>query len=351
MADVGSTGEVDMSLSSAALPDDATQVPASEDQHTAPRDSLPHQKHFLSHDLVLSADDTELPRPGIECGVCLEELVAHTQSDENNHSPSTLESGSTSTVVFLKPCTHFFHDKCIRQWHNSTRPERNTCPICRLVLFVADPLTAAQIRQLHGDSRPLGPYRRLGPNDVLINWEAYIMDVVASQHVRRELDRVLVSGGKHHWVEICKDVRNSCLEVGGTLRHIFEPYRDTFMLVLLAIPMMHAIIRNDNAVRNRGLAEFSDWCDEARELLGTERMLNLSMEMRRNGLFESDVHRVVTLPTIYIQARRESIFRVEEIRAELALQRARRSMRGRLARIAGAVLPQCFVKMLAHDSE
>jgi hypothetical protein len=116
---------------------------------------LPGQQYFLGHGIVTSAEDTVGPQTGTRCAVCLGAL------DEREEA---LESDPAPAVFFLRPCKHFFHDKCTRDWHNNSRPERSTCPVCRRDLFVADPLTAAQIHQLRGGTRPIGVHRQLYPH-------------------------------------------------------------------------------------------------------------------------------------------------------------------------------------------
>jgi hypothetical protein len=84
------------------------------------------------------------------------------------------------------PCTHFSHDKCIRDWHNSTQPERNTCFICRRKLLVANSLTAAQI---------VGPHHAPGLDEVPIDRGIYMIDLITAMEVRRDIQRVRKSSG------------------------------------------------------------------------------------------------------------------------------------------------------------
>lgn len=308
------------------------------------QDELPRQKQFLKHDIVPSAVDTAIPQPGTECGVCLQELPV----PDRPFGPET-----TTMVVFLKPCTHFFHKGCIVEWHTSARPERNTCPICRRILFVADPLNPAQIQQLNRDMaltlprRPLGPHRRPGWNEELLDWEGYTIWMYAQCAVRKEIDRVLICGGKHRWVQVCKEVRDKMLAAGGTLRPEFEPYRDSFLLLVHATPVLLAIATYDHAIRCRAFAKFNDWIMRPSDTLGNGGV-ELSVVMRWDGLFVSDTLRVVTVHRVYRQAFEASFFRLCEIRAEMKRRRTRRSMGGLLQRFAGFVLPGRLVQMLCE---
>jgi hypothetical protein len=273
---------------------------------------------------------------------CLEALVEQA-------TPREPDPGSK--VIFLGPCTHFFHDKCIRDWHNSTRPERSTCPICRRKLFVANPLTAAQIRQLQGDTRLVGPHRAPGPDEVLIDREIFMMDLIAAMEVRREIERVRKSGGNHRWAEVAKAARDINMAVSGMLRPIFEPYRDTFVLVLHIMAVYVALMDMDDAefAQNRGFAKFNWWAHEVRNTLPQETVLELGMDMFRNGIFVSDTYEVVTVPTTHLLPRQRARGRIEQLRADLMLQWSR-SMRGRMQR--GLIcLAQCLKRRRGMGDE
>ncbi|KAF1842290.1 uncharacterized protein K460DRAFT_398309 [Cucurbitaria berberidis CBS 394.84] len=304
---------------------------------------LPRQKQFLKHDLVLSTADTTLPQPGTGCGVCLEELVV----PERPFGP-----GTTTTIVFLKPCTHFFHKGCIVEWHTSARPERDTCPICRRTLFVADPLSPAQIQRLYDAAgltftrRPLGPHRHPRSNEEVLSWEACTIHIYANRAVQQEIDRVLISGGRHRWGKVCKEARDEFLAAGGTLRPVFEPYRDSFLLLIVAMSVQISIACYDHAIRCRAFVKLHERMKEMSATIGSERDFDLSMEMHRNGLFVSETLRVVTVPRAFRQSLRTASLRVCGLKAEMEKRRERRSMGGLLRRLAKNVLSRRLFLML-----
>jgi hypothetical protein len=63
---------------------------------------IPTQQEFLDRDIVPITNATALPEQETGCGVCLEALVERATP----HEPDP-----ASAVVFLRLCTHLFHDK------------------------------------------------------------------------------------------------------------------------------------------------------------------------------------------------------------------------------------------------
>ncbi|PSN66236.1 hypothetical protein BS50DRAFT_621948 [Corynespora cassiicola Philippines] len=44
------------------------------------------------------------------------------------------------TKVMIRPCSHKFHRDCIMEWFRTPANKRNTCPLCRCQLYIAEPI-------------------------------------------------------------------------------------------------------------------------------------------------------------------------------------------------------------------
>ncbi|KAF2702759.1 hypothetical protein K504DRAFT_464889 [Pleomassaria siparia CBS 279.74] len=94
---------------------------------------LPTLSLFLRHCLIPCS--AESPYPGnAQCTICIESY-----------------NGPQDKVSKIVICGHLFHNECIQTWFTSISRMRGTCPNCRTLLFIPDPLTAAQVQQL-GDA-------------------------------------------------------------------------------------------------------------------------------------------------------------------------------------------------------
>ncbi|KAF2845311.1 hypothetical protein T440DRAFT_522739 [Plenodomus tracheiphilus IPT5] len=289
-------------------------------------EQLPSQLDFLTNHIIRSSEECLVPDDGLECGVCLEDLVPVAQS---------IRPGSrlADPVVYLKPCAHFFHVLCIVRWHNSSRPERNTCPLCRRVLFVADPLTPTQIRLLHGDSRPLGPHRLPGPDEEIAPWEIYSRDMEASYAVSLEIDRVSVSGGDYRWMEVTKLVRDNIMVAGGRLRPEFVPHSDTSVLLAFAISVLWSVVRFPRTVESPAFVSFNLWIDA---LIEQQEDPDVYVDIHSHGLFDCNFLKVSTVPKMYRISRRAWASKALNLRAQLALARERERESGSLAAVVQA---------------
>ncbi|KAF2132440.1 hypothetical protein P153DRAFT_416055 [Dothidotthia symphoricarpi CBS 119687] len=309
-----------------------------------PNSELPNQKEFLAHEIVPSRDDTVLPPAETACGVCLEELTEPV-------SHSNITTVDESEVVFLDPCQHFFHRACIVNWHTSTRPERDTCPICRRVLFQADALTTEQIQHLVEDIyhdhgvRPLGPYREPGPNERLVEWGQYVLASEAERAVRQEINRVVTSGGQHDWMKVCRELRDSMLGINGTLRPAFEPYRDTVVLRLHAIPMFFAITAYDDAIQKRAFRKFYYWFSQVNN---TRAEVELYNQVALDGLYVLDVRLVATVSAEWLQSQCDKVEKFARIATDLEERRDARSIRGLRERITTWVTRGLFGVLARH---
>lgn len=81
-------------------------------------DSVPLQEHVNQ-------------QPDRPCHICLEAMT--NSSRTNTEDPSHPASSSPDTVVFLSPCRHEFHYRCIRNWIRVRRQGGTNieCPVCR----------------------------------------------------------------------------------------------------------------------------------------------------------------------------------------------------------------------------
>ena len=149
--------------------------------------SLPSKAEFIAHHVTPTSDIDS-------CGICLEELGL-----------------DTDDTVALAPCGHIFCRVCIQSWFDSSRPERDTCPTCRRVLFTIEPLTPEQIARLkveydvHGAPRmrALGPYRPLRPDETLEDWEKFTSDNIAREAIELEVYRSSLPGqASPNWVSV-----------------------------------------------------------------------------------------------------------------------------------------------------
>ncbi|CAN0841295.1 ERAD-associated E3 ubiquitin-protein ligase HRD1B [Linum grandiflorum] len=66
-------------------------------------------------------DVTEELDPKLECSVCLESFIIHSNDDVEDYSV-----GSTPAKKLV--CSHVFHEDCIRRW----LAVQASCPMCRL---------------------------------------------------------------------------------------------------------------------------------------------------------------------------------------------------------------------------
>ncbi|KAF2000657.1 hypothetical protein P154DRAFT_575713 [Amniculicola lignicola CBS 123094] len=263
---------------------------------------LPSQASFVSKDMILSTPTSQIPPPDTNCGICLEECVVITDAEE------------THEVVYLKPCSHFFHKDCITSWFNSTRAARERCPNCRHRLFVANRLTAEQVNlivnensleglwvSLH-DNRPLGPRPPLAANQTLVHWEHHTLDVLIRDAIDREYERVLSTGADYDWLAVCGQIWAAYLEQGqAPVREVFVPYQDVLAPLLVA-PFLHTWSFNtrSNGQRAQGIESLLEICFQITDTVGVDVVGNLSLQFLRHGLFDVDFIRVASVPTIEV---------------------------------------------------
>ncbi|KAI8938697.1 hypothetical protein NX059_004563 [Plenodomus lindquistii] len=282
------------------------------------RDALPSQREFLDNHLVPCTGEILIQAAGRECGVCLEGLAPVADwSGPTSHLPPP--------VVYLQPCAHFFHQSCIVQWHTGNRPERNTCPLCRCTLFIADPLTATQIRLLHPDRRPLEPYRVPGPDEELVSWDLYHRDMEASFAVNLEVDRAILNGGEHRWIHVSRTVRDNIMAAGGRIRPELEPHYDTTVLLGCAMSVLASVVRYRSAIRSPAFVSFNRFIDA---LMRGQEDPDIWADIQRNGLFRCNLRKVATVPKAYRQTRASWVRVASRLRDELAVARERRQLEG-----------------------
>jgi hypothetical protein len=143
------------------------------------------------------------------------------------------DTNASEKVVYLQPCRHYFHKKCILKWHNGNRCNRDLCPVCRCLLFLADDLTPTQIDRLAADELPpnvldyewevefdfdvriFGTHRRPRPDEVLVNWECYTMDMLARKMIETELRNSRLDIRGEDWLASCKSSVTRCWRLVG----------------------------------------------------------------------------------------------------------------------------------------
>ncbi|KAF2621337.1 hypothetical protein BU25DRAFT_483159, partial [Macroventuria anomochaeta] len=278
----------------------------------------PSQQQYLKDLIPLNSEPVAPPAPGTACGICLESF-ADVASNCCMHPRCRGKA-----IVSLQPCRHFFHYCCIARWHHSARPERNTCPNCRRELFIADSLKAEQIRQLTGDAQFQSreeAVAQLQPNEVLVPWEAVAMRAYAEEGVDRVIEWVRKSRRRrlwgHPWIRLCTAIRDTVLARGGSLRSIFEPHKDTFILLYHAFVVLFQIARHPIAMRKPAFRRFLRWVEDLLEALGRGQFDMLCDEVHHNGLFETDGYIMAVVNNTYLQRQDELGGRIDTIVAEM----------------------------------
>jgi hypothetical protein len=302
------------------------------------KDELPTQKAFLANGLVRCTADTAVPPSVTQCGVCLENLPIPLKPFGPGSTPA-------STVVYLKPCTHFFHHACIIKWHTSTLLERDTCPICRRLLFIADPLTPAQLQRRV--LAIIGHRCMPGPHETLMAWETLFMDAAAEYYVRKEIERVHASGGPYHWVLIHELIRSAILLSGGPLRPVFAIHRNYVVLACSSSVYM-AIAQHTPALRTEAFVTYHHWLSLLHATLPHERMMGLRSVHHQYGLLQRNDIPVVVVPTSHREMRRSRCQQLQILSRQLSMPQEQRrqeppphrSFRERLTRLVGLSLPQ-----------
>lgn len=305
---------------------------------------LPCQEYFLERHLIPAHPVTALPCAGTECGICLEGISLPPSASECQHLAFSKE------VVFLLPCLHFFHQSCILTWHSSIRPERDTCPICRRTLFIAEPLTPAQLDLLHEELEDQHTNaveqeteQETDPDDqrpvwVFMNGEFMSMDIVAGLVIKRESDN-LEAVGYFNWYDVCTSIHTALLAVNGPLRPIFREHRDTFVLCVHAAAALVAIENSDIAMSEADKDDFLVWF---RCLLGdmsAQVAVELCQEMSQNGLFVTPLQPVVVAPGTYQERPHMNAHTFRYILGNVMRSREGRGLRARLRRVARKVWP------------
>lgn len=290
---------------------------------------LPSQRQYLAQINYPDPDDVLNPAPGEACGICLVDFPKPVRT----RFTATPSKHNSKVVVHSKPCRHLFHYECIQDWYTSIRPERNTCPNCRRELFIADPLTPEQIRQMQiSDLRD----RIRARGEVCVAWEHVAMDATARELVDQMEKRDRVSLRRRFsgrpFLELCKMLRDAITIAVGPFRPAFEPHKETFVLLVLAVPVLLHITRHKSAYRTADCQFFLDRLNELLNYLGQVRHQELYAEMLQTGLFDDGGYRMGIISRDYVREYEEAATRV--LRASSYMQN-RSGNNGVLSKLGG----------------
>ena len=271
---------------------------------------LPSQRHYFSQLQPTHPGIGTILESETTCSICLEDF-----------------SDCSTLVIHLQPCQHLFHYGCILTWNRSARPERHTCPSCRHELYIPDPLTSEQIRELAGSRETQtsdDAVARLGPNEVLVPWEHLSVSTYAEMFVdwlinwTQESRRRRLTGGS--WMMLCKMLRDKVLDEGGPLRSNFEARKDTFVLLVLAVQLLLEITRYEDATRQSSFRRFIAWMDSLLDDLGQEQFRALYTEMECHGLFQTEGYRMAVVPESFLERQKEAGDRIKSVSIEMEAQ-------------------------------
>ncbi|ORY00445.1 hypothetical protein BCR34DRAFT_638113 [Clohesyomyces aquaticus] len=244
------------------------------------------QDDFLRDGVITRCTTTEFPPKQIDCCICMEKLEA-----------------STEHIVFLAPCKQFFHGQCITSWFTSTRPERDTCPVCRLQLFKAKNLTKEQIAEGQHDEEEVVPDGNSTPSTL--------------------------SPG-HRWMHTVRELWDSLEEEAGRrrLRVIFRPHKDTLVLITVALALVVCIVEKGRQLINTGsFSSLEAWINRLAEDLTDEKYEELHRELSRRGLFESGGRVIHPVPVEYVLRMNGVRVQVESLRDWLLREQCRLTSR------------------------
>ncbi len=294
------------------------------------------QKEYLIDLCSRKCQPLVLQESDSSCGICLDTVTELISEHEGQAKIRT------KVIVALRPCQHIFHYSCIVRWHTSIRPERNTCPICRCELFVADPLTDAQIDLLTNGVRL--PRReetiaRLRPDEVLVPWDMFIMLANAQQSVDGVIEHVRASRiyrrlWGHPWIALCKRLRDEMLLICGQLRPVFQPHGDTFILAIVAAVLLVQITRHPSATRRPDFQRLVDLTDELVNGFREEEFRTLYNQFLYGGLFEIDSYYTIRATREHIRAQIAITARIRLISAEMRDRQQESKHKGFFRRVA-----------------
>ncbi|KAF3004375.1 hypothetical protein E8E13_009929 [Curvularia kusanoi] len=280
---------------------------------------LPSQKTYLMYlELAKSKNSTaEL------CGICLESFT------EAVSECCGLPDCKGKSAITSKPCEHLFHYCCISTWHNSIRPERNTCTTCRCELFIAYPLSVSQIDQLVNE---LTPGQRLVRSDMywLITRARMLLMAIDIRALERPHFMRFVG---YPYVEFCLDMRNELLQ-NGVVNPAFEQHRDTFVPIMVATSILIEMAYSPHHTRSPDFLSFVVWVSNLRDNFTNEDYVTLYMEFLRRGLFATSDYQARDIPNALILQHTEFEARVLEVSTKMAKMNKRSKLVKKLWHIA-----------------
>ncbi|KAH7392374.1 hypothetical protein DE146DRAFT_138576 [Phaeosphaeria sp. MPI-PUGE-AT-0046c] len=101
-------------------------------------------EHHIDHDVPLGETDDHI------CPICQYAFAPPQSDDQSSSSDDTPDN----TSVRISPCGHLFHANCILTWLSSLSSTRNTCPICRVLLFRPNVFTPGRAAERYADTLP-----------------------------------------------------------------------------------------------------------------------------------------------------------------------------------------------------
>ena len=287
-------------------------VPAAVASLSTPRKSstdciaqqLPSQREYLARIKPKGLQATTSQSPDKRCSICQESFA------EPTSECCMLPGCKGKLVVNTQPCCHLFHYCCISRWHHSARPERNTCPECRCELFIADPLTEEQIRQLFDETQPTRVIVRLDVYFLTFRAKSYLEQLDRCTRKRHSLFR----SRRNYLREFCEGLPGLLFSEDTRVNPIFTQHKNAFVRIVAAIAMLLEMVFVPHHIWKPDYLGFINFVDDLRNKFTDEEYTRLYQTFLRDGLFSADDYLTVTITG---NAMEEEMQRQIEVDAEL----------------------------------
>jgi len=173
------------------------------------------------------------------------------------------------------------------------------------------------------------------------------MDTVARVLVQREFDCVESFGGRYHWSDVCQQLHTSLLATFGPLRPVFEPHRDTFILLIHSIAFGLQVANNGEELPRQDRRDYGAWLAEMFEQLGETLLRELLGEMDR-GLYVTPLRPLTPVPVDYDQQLHMNTTIVLEIMNGFK-KRRKVGAKAVLHRLKAKIWPRQLVRRLSNN--